>query len=158
VLRFRLSATVGVEQAMKNILIYSCSQGILADAGLCLFPAIATASGPRCKIGCDSQRRKAQVPNRRSPTDFTRRRLLGVADIYNKQEEEWEIIHFWVRPLNMLRFPATLLSLVFLHLELWPVSAKRGRRPQYTMDADNNIINNYNDRVSRAPFSCPIHP
>ncbi|KAJ6606065.1 aspartic peptidase domain-containing protein [Mycena vulgaris] len=48
----------------------------------------------------------------------------------------------------MLRFPATLLSLLFLHLELWAVSAKPGRRPQYTVDVDNNIVNNYNDRYT----------
>ncbi|KAJ7684330.1 hypothetical protein DFH06DRAFT_1288673 [Mycena polygramma] len=48
----------------------------------------------------------------------------------------------------MLRFPPPLLSLLFLHLQLWPVSAKPGRRPQYTMDADNNIVNNYNDRYT----------
>ncbi|KAJ7119087.1 aspartic peptidase domain-containing protein [Mycena epipterygia] len=48
----------------------------------------------------------------------------------------------------MLRFPATLLSLLFLHLEFRSVSAKPGRRPQYTVDADNNIINNYNDRYT----------
>ncbi|KAJ7500386.1 aspartic peptidase domain-containing protein [Mycena galericulata] len=48
----------------------------------------------------------------------------------------------------MLRFPAALLSLLFLHLELRPVYAKPGRQPQYTVDADNNIINNYNDRYT----------
>ncbi|KAJ7700723.1 aspartic peptidase domain-containing protein [Mycena rosella] len=48
----------------------------------------------------------------------------------------------------MLRFPVPLLSFLFLHLELWAVSAKPGRRPQYTVDADNNIINNYNDRYT----------
>ncbi|KAF7353878.1 Six-hairpin glycosidase [Mycena venus] len=48
----------------------------------------------------------------------------------------------------MPRFPATLLSLLFLQLELWSVSAKPGRRPHYSVDADNNIVNNYNDRYT----------
>ncbi|KAJ7643773.1 aspartic peptidase domain-containing protein [Roridomyces roridus] len=45
----------------------------------------------------------------------------------------------------MLRIPATLLSLLLLHFELGTVSAKPGRRPKYTVDENNNIINNYND-------------
>ncbi|KAJ6500805.1 aspartic peptidase domain-containing protein [Mycena sanguinolenta] len=48
----------------------------------------------------------------------------------------------------MPRFSVSLLSLLFFHLELWSVSAKPGRRPQYTVDADNNIVNNYNDRYT----------
>ncbi|KAJ7084889.1 aspartic peptidase domain-containing protein [Mycena belliarum] len=46
----------------------------------------------------------------------------------------------------MLRIPATLLSLLLL--QLWPVSAKPGRRPHYTMGEDNVIVNNYNDRYT----------
>ncbi|KAJ7041959.1 aspartic peptidase domain-containing protein [Mycena alexandri] len=46
----------------------------------------------------------------------------------------------------MLQFPASLLSLLILHLELWSVSAKR--LPKYTTDADNNIVNNYNERYT----------
>ncbi|KAJ7237717.1 aspartic peptidase domain-containing protein [Mycena haematopus] len=48
----------------------------------------------------------------------------------------------------MPRFSASFLSLLFFHLELWAVSAKPGRRPQYTVDEDNNIVNNYNDRYT----------
>ncbi|KAJ7061462.1 aspartic peptidase domain-containing protein [Mycena amicta] len=48
----------------------------------------------------------------------------------------------------MLRFPATVLSLLLLHLDPCLVAAKPGRRPHYAMDADNNIINNYNDRYT----------
>ncbi|KAF7298353.1 Six-hairpin glycosidase [Mycena kentingensis (nom. inval.)] len=49
---------------------------------------------------------------------------------------------------TMPRLPATLLSLLLLHLQLWSVSAKPGRRPHYAMDEDNNIVNNYNDRYT----------
>ncbi|KAJ7184584.1 aspartic peptidase domain-containing protein [Mycena filopes] len=46
----------------------------------------------------------------------------------------------------MLQFPVSLLSLLVLHLELSSVSAKR--LPKFTTDADNNIINNYNERYT----------
>ncbi|KAJ7434875.1 aspartic peptidase domain-containing protein [Mycena latifolia] len=46
----------------------------------------------------------------------------------------------------MLRFPVSLLSLLFLQLESWLVLAQTGRLPHYTMDANNTLINVYNDR------------
>ncbi|KAK7035991.1 Six-hairpin glycosidase [Favolaschia claudopus] len=45
-------------------------------------------------------------------------------------------------------FATSILSLLLLQLQLWPVSAKPGRRPHYAMDDNNNIVNNYNDRYT----------